>query len=241
MIRLGRPRAARRLLRQLTDHPEASTRLRAEAHQLLSEVELASECFRRARRHLVAAIRLRRHADDLYVAYALVVEADPAGDPRKAVAAMRVAVGIDPYEARSWALLGRMAIAAGDRKLARKALRRAERLAPDAPAILSDVVNGLVDLGREPEARAVLSAARFRAPRDARIAALWDRFRFDQAARGQQSRAKSTGRVILSLPARPTDVPAAASGRGILRADRRSRPAPHVLRMFRAGADRRSI
>lgn len=241
MIRLGRPRAARRLLRRLTNHPGASARSRADAHRLISEVEIAAGRFGRARRHLAAAIRFRRHADDLYVAYALAVEADPEGNPRKAVAALRVAVGIDPYEAGSWALLGRMAVTAGDCKLARKALRRAGRLAPDAPTILSDVVNGLVELGYHAEARAVLSAARFRAPRDARIAALWNGFRFDQAVRKQHDCSRTDGRAILRFPVRNADAGSPGGSPNILRADRRSRPAPHVLRMFRAGMDRRTV
>jgi tetratricopeptide (TPR) repeat protein len=242
MVRLGRPRAARRLLRRLADHTDTPARPRAEAHRLLSEIELAGGRFRRARRHLAAAIRLRRHADDLYVAYALAVEADPDADPRKAVAALRVAVGIDPFEGRSWALLGRMAVAAGDRKLAAKALRRAVRISPVDPAIVSDAVSGWTDLGREEMARKVLAASRFMAPRDARIEALWNHFRFDRAVRGQRVRARAERPAILpfAVPG-PGAAAAAAGGEGILRADRRSRPVPHVLRMFRAGLDRRNV
>jgi predicted Zn-dependent protease len=180
----------------------------------------------------MAAIRLRRHADELYFEYARALEADPEGDPRKAVAALRVAVGIDPCEARSWALLGRMAVQAGDRTLARKALRRAVRLRPEAPEILADVVRGLLDLGRAAEARAVLAAARFRAPGDGRITGLWNQFRFDQVARGQKARIAPTGPATLAFPIQSTDVPVADGSPVVLRADRRSHSTPHVLRMF---------
>jgi predicted Zn-dependent protease len=232
MVRLGRPRAARRLLHRLTRHTDAAPRARAEAHRLVSEIELAAGQFRRARRHLMAAIRLRRHADELYFEYARGVEADPEGNPRKAVAALRVAVGIDPYEARSWALLGRMAVEAGDRTLARKALRRAVRLRPEAAEILADVVKGFLDLGRPAEARAVLSAARFRAPHDAKITGLWNQFRFDQIAGQQRARMATNRRAILPFPIQSTDVPVADGSPVVLRADRRSHSAPHVLRMF---------
>jgi predicted Zn-dependent protease len=180
----------------------------------------------------MAAIRLRQHADELYFEYARAVEADPEGDPRKALAALRVAVGIDSHEARSWALLGRMAVKGGDRTLARKALRRAVRLRPEAPEILADVVKGLLDLGRPTVARAVLSAARFRSPRDGRITGLWNQFHFDQVARGQKARTAPTSPATLSFPIQSTDVPVVDGSPVVLRADRRSHPAPHLLRMF---------
>jgi len=234
MLQVGRQRSARRLLRRLTNHPDFAPRTRAEAHRRLSEIDLAAGRFRRARRHLVAAIRLRRHADELYFEYARVIEADPNGDARRAVSALRVAVGIDPFEARSWALLGRMAATAGDRKLALKALRRAVRLRPEAAEVLADVVKGLLGLGRRSEARAVLSAARFRARRDARIAGLWDWFRFQQAVREQRSQTTPSGPAILRFPTEMADVSVGNGEPVVLRADRRSHPTPHVLRMFEA-------
>jgi tetratricopeptide (TPR) repeat protein len=239
MLQVGRPRAARRFLRRLTSHPDFAPRTRAEAHRRLSEIDLVAGRFRRARRHLVAAIRLRRHADELYFEYARAIEADPNGDPRKAVSALRVAVGIDPFEVRSWALLGHMAAAAGDLKLALKALRRAVRLRPEPVEVLADVVKGFLDLGRRSEARAVLSAARFRARRDARITGLWDWFRFDQAVREQRSQRLPSGPSILRFPTEMVDVPVRDGEPVVLRADRRSHPTPHVLRMLYSRPDPR--
>ena len=116
-------------------------RLRSDVLRMLADIELTGGRFRRARRMLVAAIRLRRHADELYVEYARAVSADPDGNPRMAVKALRHAVRIDPLEAGSWAALGAAAIRAGEIKLARTAFRRAARLHPESVATLSEIVS----------------------------------------------------------------------------------------------------
>src|SRR2546423_10291024 len=103
MVQVGRPVEACRLFGRLIRQPELAPRVRAEALRLVAGIEVACGRFRRARRLLAAAIRLRRHADDLYVEYARAIEADPDGDPELAVKALRRAVAIDPFEPRSWA------------------------------------------------------------------------------------------------------------------------------------------
>ena len=129
MAQVGRVADACRLLNRLIRQPELAPRLRTDALRLLASMAVETGRFRRARRLLAAAIRLRRRADDLFVEYARAVEADPDGDPRLAVKALRRAVGIDPFEPRSWAALGSAALRAGDPALARTAFRRAARLA----------------------------------------------------------------------------------------------------------------
>jgi Flp pilus assembly protein TadD len=237
MVRLGRHADARRLLGRLVRQPELAPRLRTDALRLLAGMAVEAGRFRRARRLLAAAIRLRRHADDLYVEYARAVEADPDGDPRLAVKALRRAVGIDPFEPRSWAALGSAAARAGDPALARKAFRRATRLRPDDAATLGEIADGFVALGRADDARCVLTAARFRAPTDSGVAGLWDRFRFMLAARGQGQAGTSGG--ILPFPGRQTDVTASAGDGVVLRADRKSTPAPHLLRLLGRRSDPR--
>jgi tetratricopeptide (TPR) repeat protein len=236
MIHLGRPVDARRLLGRFIRQPDLSPRLRAEAYRLVAGIELRFGRYRRGRRLLAAAIRLRRHADDLYIEYARAVEADPDGKPALAVKALRRAVAIDPFEPRSWAALGSAAVRAGDRTLARKAFRRAARLRPEEIETLGEIVDGFVALGRADEARAALTAARFRSPSDAAVAALRDRFRFTLAVRGQ----RQTGAdCILPFPVRPVEVTASAGEGVVLRADRKSTPAPHLLRLLGGRADPR--
>lgn len=236
MLRIGRVVDAGRLLRRVLATAGDSTRLRADALRLLAGMEQDAGRFARARRYLAATIRLRRHADDLYVEYARAVLADPDADPLRAVKALRKAVGIDPHEPRSWAALGTAALRAGDDRLAARALRRAARLRPDRVDTLAEIADGFVALGQEDEARAVLNAARFRSPRDAGVAALSDRLRFTLARAGQRPAPDDT---VLRFPVeqrQPTEGPKHPV---VLRADRRSTASPHLLRLFGRRSDPR--
>lgn len=232
LLRLGQSAEARRLFRRLLGHTDLSKRLRADVLSHLAGIEFDAGRFRRARRLLTTAIRLCRHADELYVEYARAASADPDADPRLAVRALRRAVGIDPSESRSWAALGSAAVKAGEDALARKAFRCAARLRPEQADLLQEIADGLIAIGRVGEARELLVAARFRAPTDAAITAVWDQFRFSETAR-RQRRGQNDGTAILpfvmiehqTADSQPADAV-------VLRADRKSFPAPHLLRMF---------
>ena len=238
MARVGRPADARRLLRRLLATSDLSTRARSDVFRQLAGIALAAGNFRRARRLMAAAIRLRRHADELYVEFARVVSADPDGDPRLAVKALRRAVGIDPFEVGSWAALGTAAGRAGEADLARKAFHRAARLRPDAAATLNEIVDGFVELGLGAEARSVLIAARFRSPSDAGVLAAWNRFRFLLAQRRQRQAASDEATILpfMGQGRQPTAMPGTPV---VLRADRQSASTPHLLRMFGRRSDPR--
>ena len=238
LLRVGRPADALRLFRQVLVHTDLPNQVRADALRLLAGIDLEAGRFRRARRSLAAAIRLRRHAGDLYVEFARAVLADPDGDPRRAVKALRRAAAIDPFEPRTWAALGGAALRAGDAVPAGKAFRRAARLRPDRVETLSEIVDGFIALGREGDARDVLTAARFRAPRDAEVSALWDRFRFKLALR-QQRQTAGIEDTILPFPVREREASATPAAAVVLRADRKSVSTPHLLRLFGRRADPR--
>lgn len=231
MMRIGRPLEARRLFRRLLGHPELPDRTRAEALQAVAAIDMDSGQFRRARRLLAAAIRLRRHADDLYREYAAAVTADPDADPRLAVKALRRAVAIDPDEVRSWAALGTAALRAGDRSLARKAFRRAARLRPESASILQEIAHGLLELDREAEARAVVTAVRFGASNDADITGVWDWLQF-ALARRRQRKGQDEERTVLRFPTTPRESVSHSGEAVVLRADRKSAPTPHLLRLI---------
>jgi tetratricopeptide (TPR) repeat protein len=237
MLRIGRVIDARRLLRRVLVSSGDSTRTRADALRLLAGIEFDAGRFRQARCRLAAAIRLRRHADDLYVEYARAVLADPDGDPRLAVKALRRAVGIDPHEPRSWAALGTAALRAADDRLACKAFRRAARLYPERIDTLEEVVDGLMALGRKDEARAALNTARFHSPNDSNVSALWDRFRFTLAVRAQHG--PNDGETILPFPVEVRERAESETHPVVLRADRRSTVKPHLLRLFGRRSDPR--
>jgi cytochrome c-type biogenesis protein CcmH/NrfG len=233
MLQVGRPTAARKLLNTMLRQPGLSHRLQADGHRMLAGIELEAGRFRRTRRHLAAAIRLRRHADELYFEYARAVHADPEADPRLAVKAMRRAVGIDPFEPRSWAALGRAARLAGDAELARKAFCRAARLRPEEIDTLAEITDGLVALGLEQEARAVIAAAQFRLSKRTDVIGLCNRVKFLLAAnRQRQDKVTDEPATLLPFPLRPAGTEKPDRSPVILRADRLSRSRPHLLRLF---------
>jgi tetratricopeptide (TPR) repeat protein len=233
LARLGRRTEARSLLNRLLDQPELRNGVRAEALRLLANVEVQCGRYRRARRHLVFAIRLTRHSDELYIEYARAIDADPNGDPKKAVKALRRAVSIDPMDVRYWSMLGRMAVAAGDRRLAWKVLRRAARLRPETADVLSEIIEGFLAIGLDREAQEVITAARFRAPAGVDLAALEAEFNFDRAVRKQEAARRDRGAAtILPFPQTNREAQPLVADFGVLRADCKSRSVPHVLRMF---------
>jgi predicted Zn-dependent protease len=238
---IGRTAEARRTLRPLVDAAELTPHSRAEVHAILGEIEFGLGRYRKARRHFAVVIGLRPYDTETCLRYADAVDADPDADPHKAWAARRRATRIDSFDSRCWAALGQSGLRIGDRKRALKAFRRAARLRPERIETLADVVNGLVELGRIREARSVLTCARFRRPHDAGIQALWNRFRFDCLHREQQ--AERVGGVdaepaILPFPGRTTE-PKRGGEPIVLRVDRRSRPMPHLLRLFGMRVDPR--
>ncbi|HKA07408.1 MAG TPA: hypothetical protein VKD71_09140 [Gemmataceae bacterium] len=232
LLGVGRIREARQALRRLLGQPEVQTQSRADAHCLLGELDLAAGRCRPARRHFAAAIGLRPYRPEAYVLYAEAVEADPDGDLRKGCAALRRAICIDSHEPAYPAALGRLAARTGDHKLAWRAFRRAARLQPESLSVLADVVAGFVSIGREAEARQVILAARFRAPKDAGVIELWNRFRFDRLRRELARSGRVARQSILPFPELRNAGVAAGVGAAVIRVDHRSRPAPHLLRLF---------
>jgi hypothetical protein len=157
-----------------------------------------------------------------------------------AVKAMRRAVGIDPFEPRSWAALGTAARLAGDAGLARKAFRRAARLRPDEIDTLTEVTDGLVALGLEGDARSVIAAARFRLNGRADAAGLCNRVKFLLAANHQRDeKVTDEPATLLPFPLRPAGTEAKDHSPVILRADRHSGSRPHLLRFFGRRSDPR--
>jgi predicted Zn-dependent protease len=241
LLHVGQTSEARRLLRRLIDQVDLRPGLRAVAHQMLGQLDVAARRFRRARRHFAAAIKLQPFDAESYARYAAAVEADPDGNPRRACAALRRAVGMDPCEPRLWAALGRAAVCMGDRRKAVRAFRRAARLRPDTVEALSDVVDGFVSLGRRREAVQVLTAARFRDPRNPALQQLGNRVRFELVRQEQEAARRTVADepVVLRFPGRPVESGATAASPVIVRVDRGSRAVPHLLRMFGAGPDPR--
>jgi Flp pilus assembly protein TadD len=228
---IGRNVDARRHLERLLSTSEITPHHRAEAHSLLGEIEFGLGRFRQARRHFATLIGLRPYDTETCLRYADAVDADPDADPVKGWIARRRATRIDSFDSRCWTALGHSGLRIGDRKRALKAFRRAARLRPERLDTLVELIDGFDGLGRPSEGRAILTAARFRSPNDAGVLALWNRFRFDRAQRRQHAAKCNAEPTILPFPGRQSTSTSEAEP-VVLRADRRSRPVPHLLRLF---------
>lgn len=233
-IHLGRYAEARRRLKRLTCLGICTT-TRANAHNLLGELEFTVGRFRAARRHFAAVIGLRPYDAEACLRYADAIDADPDADPEKGWAARRRATRIDSFDSRCWTALGTSGLRIGDRKRALKAFRRAARLRPERIETLVELTTGLVTLGRFAEARAVLTAAQFRRPADARLIGLSKRLQFEIARiRQVRDRVDSGFDCPMLLPFESNERRKVIEHAEpvVIRVDRRSRSTPHLLRLF---------
>jgi tetratricopeptide (TPR) repeat protein len=241
LLQLGRTAEARHRLRLFTGSETCST-TRANAHNLLGELEFTVGRFRAARRHFAAVIGLRPYDAEACLRYADAIDADFDADPLKGWAARRRATRIDSFDSRCWTALGLSGVRIGNRKAALKAFRRAARLRPERIETISELVNGFISLGRFSEARAVLTAARFRRPGDARLISLSKRLQFD-CLRIKQDRARCESRLdwptVLPFEGRTERECVEDANPVVIRVDRRSRPMPHLLRLIGRRSDPR--
>jgi len=236
LVYMGRRVEARRRLDKVLAFPEVSANLRVEAHRLLAEIHLDSQCYRKARRHLLAALGLDPESAEIHFQLATVLDLEPDMPPKRAAKYFRKALELKPDEARYWSGFGQICLRLGREKAAYGAFVAAADLAPMDTAIIDEIADGMCFLGREEDARAVLMAARFRLGHSTELEQLWNRFRFLQLQRTQQAEhrrealANGEAVVLAFVPAKATGEPVVNESGSILRHDRLSRPAPHTQR-----------
>jgi len=242
LLDVGRRAEARALVQTVLDRSEVPAAARADAHRLMGEIELDCRSYRGARRQFAAAIRLEPDRAEGYHSFAIAVESDPDANPRKARVALRRATRLDPLETRYWSALGHVGLRLGRYRGALKAFRRAARLRPCRPSTLAAVIDGLTELNRWREARALLVAARFRAPFDPVLRQLWSGFQLAWLGRRQdcaRRRGEFDAPSVLPFTGGTTDSSDASPLPGIIRVDRQSRPTPHLFRLARFPSDPR--
>jgi tetratricopeptide (TPR) repeat protein len=231
LLNLGRRTDARRRLDKLLAFPDVPAELRLEAHHLLADIHHDNQCYRKARRHLLAALGLSPACAETHYRLAVVLDADPDMSPKRASKYFRKALELQPDNARYWSGYGQICLRLGREKAAFGAFIAAADLAPMETDIIDEIIDGLCFLGREEDARSALTAARFRLGHSAELEQLWNRFRFlqlhrqQQAARRRQALADGEAIILPFVPARETRETKGEPG--ILRHDRFSRPAPH--------------
>ena len=231
MLDLGRPQDARSVLEHLVSMPDIDVGMRIETLKTLNQIEFQAGRYRRARAYLRQAIELSPTDPDLYEQFALNIEADGSTPLKIAVKAIRLAVKFDSLEPRFWALQGRLALAVGKRKLARKSFRKVARLLPTSIAVLEMAVTGLTQLRMPEEAARLLMLARAEHEQPAVLRNLWERLRFEVVRMNQDESTDEP--VVLKFPelASASQVSKRSSGDGIVRVDRGSMlGSPHILK-----------
>jgi tetratricopeptide (TPR) repeat protein len=202
----------------------------AEAHQRLGEIALKRRLFRRARRHLLSAIRLWSENPRAHFLLGLAWSQDPEGDAHKAARHYRRALKLSPQLARCRGELGLVLLRLGEPEEGLELLREAaEQAAGDAGAA-GRLVKGLLLCGRPDEAMAAVRAALFRAPRCARLRKLWIDLQLAALRRDRETSAASQrepGAVVLPFlrPVAETTVEGAARHAGHALAG------PHLVRL----------
>ncbi len=241
----GHFKEARRRLDKLLAYPEVPVSSRVEAHEILAEIYFELQCYRKARRHLLAALGLQPTKADLNYRLAHILANDTSVDPRKSVKYYRRAIELEPDVAHYWSGYGQVCVRLGWEKAARGAFIAAADLAPINIDTIDEIADGLCFLGRAEDARLVLIAARFRLGHSTEMEQLWSRFQFLKLYTSQQKERRRKAREAhqaVILPFVPGPV-AQESARhpGILRFDRSSTPAPHNSRKPGKSSDPRRL
>jgi tetratricopeptide (TPR) repeat protein len=186
---LGCNLEARQAFGRLADFRELPAAAAEETQFRLAELHLKARRFRRARRHLTAALGHRPDNARYHYLLANALDNDTPADPPRAAAHYRRSLQLEPNQPRCLAEFGLLCLAQGQPEEGLDALKRAAALAPDDPAVVGCLVEGLRQEGFVEEARRALRAALFRNPRDARFRRLRDDFEYHQLRRRQEAQA----------------------------------------------------
>ena len=192
-------------LAKLLSFPDLPAEAAAEAHARAGELHLKARRFRKARRHLRAALKLAPDAARLHHRLGYALANDPRGDGAKALRHYRRALELAPDQARWRCEAGLLAVRLGLTDDGLVLLRQAHNKAPSDPVTLAKLVNGLAQAGQPDEALRVVRLARFSSPRCERTRKLeadllLARLRRDQEQAGAGQRAEEAP-VILPFPA----------------------------------------
>jgi tetratricopeptide (TPR) repeat protein len=237
LIHFGKLGEGKKLLLNLLSFGDVPTEKRREAHGLLADLYLEAGLFKKARRHLTAAITLNPLGAEGYFELAQAIERDPEAKQGRAWKLLRKATRLKPDQPRYWVALGQLSLRLNRTTAALSAFRRAIRLEPGELKLVSAIFDGLMSLDRGDVAQEFLVNCRFRLGRNSGFEAIWKKFRFLEARRDQQSVRWDEGDApTLSFEEAQRDFVASASdesGTGeILRHDRFSTRHVHLPRLL---------
>jgi Tfp pilus assembly protein PilF len=245
---LGRTHDARTALGKLAAFGDLPAATAEETQVRLAELHLSQRKYRRARRHLTAALLHQPTNARYHYLLATALDNDGQGDDNRAAEHYRKSLELDPEQPRCLGAYGLLLLRQGQTEDGLKALRRAGELAPDNPEAVGTLVEGLRREGLLDEARLALRAALFRNSRDARFHRLRSDFEYHQLRQQQEAGRRRNragqgedGPVLLPFvrpeaPSKPVHVV-----RKIVRRDDASPPpAPHLARRARRPDQKRA-
>ena len=243
---VGRNQEALAVLRSLAGFRELPPVVAEETQARLAEIQLRRCRFRRARRHLRAALHYQPDSARYHYLLATTLAADEKADPQRAIEHYRKSLELDPKQPLCLCDLGLLALRLDQTEEGLKALQQAVELAPADPEVLAALLHGLCQANRAEDARRAVHAALFRHPRDRRFTKLWREFQFRQLWAAQQN-AKQTDALDTSGEERAMVLPfvrpaahtvATSVGPKFVRQDAASAPPPpHISRPRRLLAE----
>jgi len=230
---LGRNQDAVHILTRLAGFRQLPASVAEETQVHLAEICLSRRKYRRARRHLTAALVHQPDNARYHYLMATALSGDDKADRQRAAEHYRKSLHLDPEQPNCLSEFGLFALRRGQTEEGLRCLRRAVELAPTNPKVVRKLVEGLREEDRTEEARRVLQAALFRNSRDPRFRRLWNEFQFQQLHQEQQRRrqnalaaAEDPGPVLLPFVRPAAETVPARSRRKIIRHDTPSPPSP---------------
>jgi tetratricopeptide (TPR) repeat protein len=191
---LRRHRDALRVFEVLAGFRQLPPHIAEQTQVHLAELHLKARRFKRARRHLAAALDHQPECARYHYLMGAACHAEPEGDRGRATEHYRRALELDPEYRKCLADSGLLLLEMGQTEEGLARLRRAQELAPGDVRVLGKLVKGLLGAGRAEEARRALREALFRDRRNPRLNKLWNDFQFQELRRRQESeRAVRTG------------------------------------------------
>jgi len=231
--RLGLHRSALAALRRLCRFPDLPADLAAEAHARAGAIWLRHRRYRRARRHLAAALARRPGSARYHYWMGLTLHRDPAGDHARAARHYRRSLALCPRQPRCLGAAGLLAVARGRDDEGVALLRRAVGLAPADPGAVGRLVRGLCQAGRPDEALAAARAALFEAPRCPRLRQVWIDLQLARLRRRQETAAggRSPDEAPLILPFVRVVGETPVESRPVREDGATALPGPHLVRL----------
>jgi Tfp pilus assembly protein PilF len=237
---MGRPGEAGQVLTRLAGLRELPARVAEETQARLGALALKRRRFRRARRHLRAALQFRPDKARYHFLMATASHRDERGDLAAALEHYQTALELDPRHVRCRCEGGLLLLRMGRVEEGLDWLRQAVAQAPERPDVLAKLVRGLSLAGRGDEARRALQAALFRNRADRRFRKLWHDFQFQEVRRrraAEELARPDEGPVLLPFVRDPAGA-RRGSGAGVIptvvrRDEAQPLPAPHPARALR--------